>query len=779
MANKVAKSGRFTFGEVDLESEWQTLANDLPMPGPQLEGFSSEAGVIDIALPAHPVAEAQLYAYLEASKEAARIPQISPFEDLADRLNGFHPPRIERVPPRLAPVEDVSASTPSAPAPSPSPPSVPGVEWFDEQFTELRSLIGARANDAGEIVSINERLGEIVQRVDALAKSIPGEPVIQSIETQLANLAFTLNAMREAQSVEAGAAVEAASAAASTAAERLERSREALERATGEAMADVARAAEHHFEKRAAIAADEIAEALHRIMPERGMGGVERLEEEVHTLNTWARESETRTVETIERMHGTLRDLLHKVDREGAPRSEVLPPLVLQPLKRLGVHMPITAGVPAFSRSPRTFGGQTMGTSEGILKTQTSREVRPRNAARPSNPASRHPAYAHTPCEPASPPLSPVPSFLRHSFATGEEAAAPVASHQSVLAETARAVPLLGVAAVALILLLASAALLYLKLTASNSLPNHMVQRVSSTPITGNGEAAVADPNAIAVARRGRSAKGAFLKSTSAFPVSAPISATPLPLPLLLQASPAGRGTWDATFQVTAPASATRASQLAPRPEAQPGDDDLPRLLAAASNGESEAEYRLGRRFLADTSIRSNASSAVRWLSRAANHGHLLAQYLLGTLYENGTGVARDDAQAASWYQRAADAGHAKSMHNLAVLYTGQDDFPADYAKAALWFSRAAERGLADSQFNLAILYENGLGVNKDRRRAYFWFDIAGRGGDLEALAQAERLRKLLPAVEVAKTDAEIHAWKMQDAPSAFSTSQGSVQAPG
>jgi localization factor PodJL len=779
MANKVAKSGRFTFGEVDLESEWQTLANDVPMPGPQLEGLSPEAGAIEIALPAHPVAEAQLYAYLEASKEAARIPQTSPFEDLAERLNGFRPPRIERVPPRLAPVEDMPASAPSAPAPSPSPPPMPGMEWFDEQFTELRSLIGARENDAGEIVSINERLGEIVQRVDALAKSIPGEPVIQSIETQLANLAFTLNAMREAQSVEAETVAEAANAAASTAAERLERSREALERATGEAMADVARAAERHFEKRAAIAAGEIAQALQLALPERGMDGVERLEEEVHALNIWARESETRTVESIEKMHGTLRDLLHKVDRDDPPRG-MLPPVVLQPLKRLGVHMPITAGVPAFSRSPRISGGQTMGASEASLKTLTSREPM-RDATRPSNPASRHPAYART-YEPVSPPLSPVPSFLRQSLAAEEETAASAASPHSVLAETARAVPLLGVGAVALILLLASAALLYLKLTASNALPNHMVQRISSTPMAGDAEAAAANPDTIAVARRGRSAKGVFLNSASVSPVPASGSASAAalpPLPLLLQASPAGQGTWDATFQVTAPASATRASQSAPQPEAQPGDDDLPRLLAAASNGESEAEYRLGRRFLADTSIRSNASSAVRWLSRAANHGHLLAQYLLGTLYENGTGVARDDAQAASWYQRAAEAGHVKSMHNLAVLYTGQDDFPADYAKAATWFSRAAERGLADSQFNLAILYENGLGVRKDQRRAYFWFDIAGRGGDLEALAQAERLRKLLPAVEVARTDAEIKVWKIQDAPSAFSTSQGSVQAPG
>jgi localization factor PodJL len=786
MANKVAQSGRFSFGEVDLESEWQSLATDLSAPGSEEDEdlASSGASAGDIGEPdaengraahaaaSHAPAETQLYAYLEASKEAARIPQTTPFDDLAARLNGFYAPRSERTPPRLA---SGYHSAPKAFAGPAAPPAMDeaSLTWFDEKFTELRSLIGSRDSEAREIASINERLTEIIERVDALAKSIPGEPVIQSIEAQLANLALTLDTMREAQKADAQSMTQAAGAV-SSATERLEKSCDALETATGKALENVALAAEQHFSRGAKITAGEIGEALRRALPDRRAGGPAG---DIRAPMARLAESGQNLADAAADAHIALRDYLSgSGGGEGAGR-DALSPLALQPLKRLGVHMPITAGAPpAFTRSPKPLAAEGARASESNLKNLTARERGAREADHPVR--AHYPGFAGSPRQRQHDPrqVSPVPTFLRRNAAHDDdyESEAPL-SREPSLPETSKGVPLLGVGAVALILLLASAALLYLKLTASamDPLPGHAAQKISAAPSPAGAE--MADLRVRPSAARGDAPKAAFLTNAFAPYVSIP-SGT---FPTLLQATRVGEQSWDASVQLGEAGAAARPGQLAPDPEAAPAEDDLQRLADAASRGDSEAQYLIGRRLLADTSIRSNASSAVRWLTRAANRGHMLAQYLLGTLYEKGAGVARSDAQAAFWYRRAAEGGHVKSMHNLGVLYTGQGDLPTDYAKSVLWFTRAAERGLADSQFNLAMLYENGLGVAKDRRLAYFWFDIAGLAGDREAQAQADRLRKKLSEADLAKADAEIQAWRPQDATAALGAAQGGVKAPG
>jgi localization factor PodJL len=174
--------------------------------------------------------------------------------------------------------------------------------------------------------------------------------------------------------------------------------------------------------------------------------------------------------------------------------------------------------------------------------------------------------------------------------------------------------------------------------------------------------------------------------------------------------------------------------------------EDLKDLEAAARHGDSEAQFRIGTRFLSDGAFSNGgAATAARWLAKAAGQGHLEAQFMLASLYERGAGVAKDENQAISLYRKAANAGHIRAMHNLGVLLSAHES-PQDYSEAAVWFARAAQAGLADSQYNLALLYERGLGVEQDLSRAYLWYRAAGRGGDKEAARQAERLKRALPA---------------------------------
>ena len=106
-----------------------------------------------------------------------------------------------------------------------------------------------------------------------------------------------------------------------------------------------------------------------------------------------------------------------------------------------------------------------------------------------------------------------------------------------------------------------------------------------------------------------------------------------------------------------------------------------------------------------------------------------------------------DLTEARIWSKRAAENGSERAMHNLALmLYVGQGG-AVDQAEAASWFRQAAERGLTDSQFNLAKLYADGAeGVARDPGEALRWYLIAGRSGDLEARAEAERIAAGLPA---------------------------------
>jgi len=143
--------------------------------------------------------------------------------------------------------------------------------------------------------------------------------------------------------------------------------------------------------------------------------------------------------------------------------------------------------------------------------------------------------------------------------------------------------------------------------------------------------------------------------------------------------------------------------------------------------------------------IEAHDNSGLDSLKRAANLGYAPAEFYLAKLYEGGqAGLKKDPVQARTWTERAAEAGDVKAMHNLAL-----DDFegtggPKDLSQAADWFHRAADQGLVDSQYNLARLYEEGLGVTRNPAEAYKWYLIAGRSGDAESAAAAQRMKNAL-----------------------------------
>lgn len=111
----------------------------------------------------------------------------------------------------------------------------------------------------------------------------------------------------------------------------------------------------------------------------------------------------------------------------------------------------------------------------------------------------------------------------------------------------------------------------------------------------------------------------------------------------------------------------------------------------AARNGDVEAQFRLGRAALLDTSRgKTGAAEAVTWLRQAANGGHTGAMLQLGKLYRNGVGMPQNYELAEKWIRSAADTGDSDAMVELGRLYRSGLGVNANQVQAYVWFNRAA-----------------------------------------------------------------------------------------
>lgn len=215
----------------------------------------------------------------------------------------------------------------------------------------------------------------------------------------------------------------------------------------------------------------------------------------------------------------------------------------------------------------------------------------------------------------------------------------------------------------------------------------------------------------------------------------------------------------------SAPATAAPAADVAPAPAAETQAPEAESLRKAAVKGDANAQFSIGEGYLEGRDseqplpVSERLSKAARWFRRAAENGHAPSEYRLATLYEMGQGAPKDVGEAMRWYERAAEKGHVKAMHNLAVLSIIGSGKSADYLASAKWFAKAAESGLRDSQYNLAILYERGFGVEKDAAKAYQWYTLAAKAGDANAAAKRDELARTLPDADRKSAERTLALW--------------------
>ncbi|MFC5768416.1 tetratricopeptide repeat protein [Thauera sinica] len=124
---------------------------------------------------------------------------------------------------------------------------------------------------------------------------------------------------------------------------------------------------------------------------------------------------------------------------------------------------------------------------------------------------------------------------------------------------------------------------------------------------------------------------------------------------------------------------------------AAPVSNESDTLLQSAQTGDPEAQYRLARSMLYDSSRgRTGAAEAVDWLRRAAESGHTGAMVQLGKLYRTGLGVLQNFDLTLAWLRKAADGGDAEGMLELGRMYRSGTGVKQDLVEAYVWFNRAA-----------------------------------------------------------------------------------------
>jgi localization factor PodJL len=217
-------------------------------------------------------------------------------------------------------------------------------------------------------------------------------------------------------------------------------------------------------------------------------------------------------------------------------------------------------------------------------------------------------------------------------------------------------------------------------------------------------------------------------------------------------------------LNIAAPTQATTPSAAQPA-NALPAGIGGPALRAAAAAGNPAAEFEIGMRYSEGRGVPANLELAVQWFERAADKGLAPALYRLGSLYEKGLGVKKDLEKARQLYITGADKGNAKAIHNLAVLYAEGIDGKPDYRTAAQWFRKAADKGVADSQYNLGILYARGIGVDQNLAESYKWFALAAQQGDQDAGKKREDVASRLDQQSLVAAKLAVQTWAADPPP--------------
>ena len=182
-------------------------------------------------------------------------------------------------------------------------------------------------------------------------------------------------------------------------------------------------------------------------------------------------------------------------------------------------------------------------------------------------------------------------------------------------------------------------------------------------------------------------------------------------------------------------------------------------LEQIANQGDPHAQYIMGLLCRDGGLLVPDTEQAKRWLELSAQELPD-AQYALGKLYLADDPDIHDPAKGLYWLQKAADSGHEYAAYRLGKEYLTERNIPRDTTQAAMYLRQAAERANPYAQYLLGKLCLMGKGVPKDKGEAQYWFSVAEKNGHAYAgyfLDRMERQEDLPPPNILLSTTRLLH----------------------
>jgi TPR repeat protein len=127
--------------------------------------------------------------------------------------------------------------------------------------------------------------------------------------------------------------------------------------------------------------------------------------------------------------------------------------------------------------------------------------------------------------------------------------------------------------------------------------------------------------------------------------------------------------------------------------------------------------------------IETNPASYRYWLSMAAMEGNTRAEYEMGRICRMGDGMPVSLKQALWWYQLAAAKNHPEAFYDLAVCYSEDKANPESIKLTHSWMLRAARAGHKAAQLECARYFLTGDGETVDCDAGKHWLEAAADGG--------------------------------------------------
>jgi uncharacterized protein len=142
-----------------------------------------------------------------------------------------------------------------------------------------------------------------------------------------------------------------------------------------------------------------------------------------------------------------------------------------------------------------------------------------------------------------------------------------------------------------------------------------------------------------------------------------------------------------------------------------------------ADEGDPEAEYRLGQRYVnGSDGLAHDVARGIALMEKAGDQGYLNSFNMLGMIYRTGQGVPKDPVKAAAWYRRGAELGYAPCQQSMGIAYEHGQGVPRDIHQAIAWYRKAADQDNSGAAIALARIYARGDKGEPNRQAALCWY---------------------------------------------------------